>query len=261
MRWHGGLAVGVVTAVLGALVWTAPTAQAAITDQVVSTPDFTVSYSLADVAFDGPGCVNVLLTNTYTKTSAQPMLTSARLALRANQEGASNAIGVTLETSIGSPVSDTNNHGSLEVCPSKVDLDRGPLFVSGTLASTVIGGARQEAPVPLGQISLLPNPTTLSRPKVKVTGQYVKSVVVTGSATVETLTKGVVPAGGVLMLQARKPGSGKWVSGVTARTDSYGDYDFTLSPTGKYPVGTKFRVSLSDCGWCANAVSAVSVRK
>lgn len=70
-----------------------------------------------------------------------------------------------------------------------------------------------------------------------MTGKYFPSVAVTGSATAETLTRGVVPAGGVLTLQVRKPGSGKWVSGVTARRDSYGEYEFTLPSAHKYPVG------------------------
>lgn len=70
-----------------------------------------------------------------------------------------------------------------------------------------------------------------------MTGNHFPSVAVTGSATAETLTRGVVPAGGVLTLQVRKPGSGKWVSGVTARRDSYGEYEFTLPSAHKYPVG------------------------
>lgn len=97
----------------------APAAQSALTDQVLSTPDFSMTYSLVDAAFDGPDCVDVLRMNTYTKTSAQPPLTSARLALSANQEGASNGIGVALEASTSSPVNDTNNHGSLKLCPTE----------------------------------------------------------------------------------------------------------------------------------------------
>ena len=247
--------------VLGATAFAVPSAQAVVTDVTVSTPDFTVTFSISDVAFDGPGCVDVPSTNTYVKTGGQPTLTSARLSLSANQEGAANGIGADFVASSGSPVTDNNDHGSIKVCPERVDLDRGPLFVSGTLTSTVIGGARSEAAVPLGQIALVPNPVSVSRPKVKVSGGYSPTVHVTGTATARTLTKGIVPSGGTLTLQVRKPGSKSWISGVSSRTDSYGDYEFHLPTSSKYPSGTRFRVKVSDCGWCANATSAVARRR
>jgi hypothetical protein len=225
-------------------------------NETVATPDFTVTFSLSDVAFDGPGCVNVPMSNTYTKTGAEPGRTSARLELHANQDGASNSIQTTL-VAMGSHPATATTSDPWKMCPERVDLDHGPLVISGTLTSSVIGGATTEAVVPLSTIALRPNPVALTRPRDKLTDSFLRSIEITGTATATTLTKGNVPAGGVLTLQLKKPGSKSWVSGLTSRVDAYGDYLFQLTPTRKYPKGTRYRVSVNECGWCANAVSPV----
>ena len=84
-------------------------AQAAVAGATVATPDFSVMFSIADVAFDGPGRVDVPLTSTHTKSGSRPRLTSVTLDLSANQTGASNGIGTRLTTSISDPTTATNN--------------------------------------------------------------------------------------------------------------------------------------------------------
>lgn len=255
-RVVAGLVFGLVIATVGV------PAHASVTGTTVATPDFTVTFSVGDVVFDGPDCVDVPVSSTYTKTNAQPVYISGRLDLSANQTGASNGIGTSISASYGGTTSQTNDHGSMKVCPDQIDLKRGPLVISGTLRSTSLAGPSYEAPVPLGSISLNPNPTTVRRPKVKLTGSsFTSAVTVTGVATVQTLTKGVVPAGGTLVLQVRKPGSRQWVSGVTTSTDNYGEYEFQLRPPAKYPRGTLYRVAVTDCGWCSDAVSPVGRRR
>ena len=211
-RVVAGVIAGVVVASLGV------PARASVTGSTVATPDFTVTFSVSDVGFDGPDCVDVPVANTYTKTSAHPSYTTARLSLAANQTGASNGIGTSFSASYGDPITQTNDHGSMKVCPDQINLKRGPLVISGTLRSTTLEGQSYEAPVPLGSITLNPNPTTVGRPKVKLTSSLFSSAVtVTGVATVQTLTKGVVPAGGTLVLQVRKPG--------VKRSDAHGGND------------------------------------
>lgn len=52
---------------LAAAMIEAPSRFSVVTDQIVSTPDFTMTFSVADVADLGPYCIDVPLTNSYTK--------------------------------------------------------------------------------------------------------------------------------------------------------------------------------------------------
>jgi hypothetical protein len=80
---------------------------------------------------------------------------------------------------------------------------------------------------------------------------------ISGMATAQTLTHGTLPADGTLTLRIRKPTSTKWVSSMRTSADNFGEYEFRLQPAGKFPKGTRYRVALSDCGWCTDAVTAV----
>jgi hypothetical protein len=147
----------------------------------------------------------------------------------------------------------------MEVRPASVDNARGPLNITGTLESSVIGGLQSWSPVTIGSIALIPNPTKLTRPHSKVIRGYLwstKSYEVKGAATATTITKGVIAAGGILTLQLKKKGRSAWVSGLTTRVDTYGEYKFSLPDAQKYPKGTQYRVVLSGCGWCSDAMAA-----
>lgn len=246
------------TAAACAVATAASPSWAAITEVSIATPDVSVTYSVPDVQFDGPECVRVPITMTYAKTAKNPSQTTARLQLDANQNGASNGIPGADSIAATDAVTGTSQRGAFSICRDRIDIARGPLNISGTLSSSVVGAATNSTPVPLGQIALLPNATTLTRPSGKFTSGLFRSLVIRGTATATTVTKGTIAAGGTLTLQIKKSPRAPWISGPTTRAGTFGEYTFTIYDPGTYPRGTQYRVSLTDCGWCANSVSATS---
>lgn len=222
----------------------------------VATPDLTMNVSIPALVFDGPDAVVLPVTCTYTKLSAKPSLTSGRLELAANQDAAVNGISGTGVVNTNSPINWAGVGLTLRVDPSSVRAARGPLIVTGTLTSTSILGSTFEAAVPQMIVPIVYDTSTLSVPRSRVVKGYVNYWRIWGMATAQTLTHGTLPADGTLTLQIRKPSSTKWVSSMRTSADNFGEYEFRLQPAGKFPKGTRYRVALSDCGWCTDAVTA-----
>lgn len=238
------------------LALTASSATAA--DWKVTTPDLDVSINVTDVRFDGPAAVQVPVSITHAKLGTTPSLVNGSIKLSANQDGASNGISVNIWINSMWPASGTQIGGFLNVYPSSIRQERGPLVITGEVLSYVSAGSNEKrvqlAPT---AIQLVYNATKLSKPRAKYVRSWESRYDITGMATATTLTKGVVPAGGSLVLQLKKPGRTQWVSTVSTTVDSYGEYTFSLRPAAKFPKGTQFRVSLRDCGWCTAATSPV----
>jgi hypothetical protein len=226
-------------------------------ETTVATADSTVTFSVSDVQFDGPDCVQTPVILSYTKTGGAATLTRIGLTLNLNQSGATNGIGGTWRSDAYDPVTQSAVTTSLKVCPSKIDPDRGPLIVSGNLNTYGGSSGRLDSPVPNSTVTMAFNPTRLTRPKVKKVTVGFDWIYVSGDATATTITKGAVPAGGQLTLQVRKPGRPQWVNGSTTGTDNFGSYTFRLPYAEKYPKGTRYRVTLTKCGWCESKASVV----
>jgi len=226
-------------------------------ESTVATADATVTFTISDVQFDGPDCVNTPVTLAYTKMGSASMLTRIGLTLNLNQSGASNGISGTWRSDAYDPVIQSSVTTSLKVCPTKIDPDRGPLLVSGNLNTYGGASGRVDSPVPASTVTLAFNPTRLTQPKVKKVSVGFDWIYVSGDATATTVTQGVVPAGGTLTLQVKKPGRPQWVNGSTTSTDNFGSYTFRVPYAEKYPKGTRYRVKLTKCGWCESNASVV----
>ncbi len=233
----------------------APTSAGAVADASITTNEATVTLSVGDVAFDGPGCVKAPVTWGYAKEAGRSNWTTIRMEVSANQSAAANGLGGTLSSPYWDPPTATGLSTSFDVCPRSIDVTRGPLLISGTLKTSNLSGAESYAPIPNGTVNMTYNPTRLSKPRARLPKGIVPMYEIRGDATAQTLTKGTVPAGGTLVLQLKKPGRTAWVSGLTSGVDSYGQYSFRLYYPERYAKGTQFRVALRDCGWCTNGVS------
>ena len=244
----------VLVTISASLLLSAPTFAA---DWNASSPNLSLSLSIPDVYFDGPETASVPITVTYAKLGAQAKLVSGSIHVNANQAGVSNGISASIWINSTWALSGTWVGAYLNVYPSSIDLRRGPLFISGDVVSYVSAGSQEtQVALSLMPIQIVPNATKLSKPRAKLVRQWESHFEITGIATAQTITKGVVPAGGVLTLQIKKPGRTQWISSLTGSVDSFGEYSFSLSPASKFPKGTQFRVALGRCGWCANAMSA-----
>lgn len=223
----------------------------------IATPELRMTISVPDVVFDGPGAVKVAVTCTYTKLGPNPRSISGSLRLNANQAGASNGITGFGWITLDSPAEWSGVGVTLTVWPNSVRASRGPLLVTGTLTSSYVTGPSNVMQVPPITVNLVYDTSTLTAPRAK----YVKGTFsywsITGMATAQTITQGVLPAGGTLTLFVRKPKSKVWVASARTSADNYGEYEFRLRPATQFPKGTRYRVQLSDCGWCTDAVSSV----
>lgn len=232
----------------------APTSAGAVADASIATNEATVTLSIGDVAFDGPGCVKAPVTWGYAKEAGRANWTTIRMEVSANQSAANNGLGGTLASPYWDPPTATGLSTSFDVCPRSIDVTRGPLLTSGTLKTSNLSGAESYAPLPNGTVTMTFNPTQLTKPRARLSKGFMPMYEISGDATAQTLTKGTVPAGGTLVLQLKKTGRTAWVSGLTTGVDSYGQYRFRLYNPERYPKGTQFRVALRDCGWCTSAV-------
>lgn len=244
----------IVGTLLATAIFATPAVAQTPPETTVATSDATVTFTITDVAFDGPDCVKTPVTISYTKNSTKS--TQIGLTVNLNQTAANNGIGGTWSSGFTGPLSQTGIATTLTVCPQKVDVTRGPLLVSGNLNTYGGPAGNVDAPVPASTVNLTYNPTQMTKPKVKRAPYGITDAVyVTGDATATTLTKGTVPAGGTLVLQVKKPGQKAWISGGKTGVDKYGEYQFRLLYAEKYPKGTRFRVALTDCGWCLSNLS------
>jgi hypothetical protein len=216
-----------------------------------ATPNLQINYSIADIQFDGPGCVTAPVTVDYVKVGAAPNQVSGRIKFDLRYEGSNSPGSASIFLSSSEP-----GAGRLETtvffCPHMAAKNRGPLQVTGTVQSQVTRSPEVTADITPSSVAVNFNPVKMSRVKVKKERDY---YVLSGTATAQTPTKGVIGAGGKITIQLKKKGSKRWVSGTTASLDSFGTWStFSYSiPNRNYPKGTQFRAIHSDCRWCADA--------
>lgn len=225
-----------------------------------STSHGSATVTFADVVFDGPDCVEVPITMTYSKTASEADNIYLAVELSASQQG-SNEKTTGSAYSYSSESATGTAGGDMYVCPSTFQDSAGPVGVTGTIKTTYyVNDSEQSAALqPAGQLTLVRNATTMSVPKVTKAYSWSDTArKISGKVTATTTSKGVIGADGDIQIAVKYPGSKKWVSGATAYPDEFGNWSTTIS---KAPKGTQLRVSLVDCGWCTDAQRIVKVAR
>lgn len=225
-----------------------------------TTANLSVTYNASAVAFDGPGCVESPVSVTYNKTGAVADDISGTVELAARYDGSSSS--ATRDTYIGYslPSSGTVSDSYLFICPFEIFDNAGPMRVTGTVESDVNFSQKSVAPVTESILDIVQNPTKLSKAKVKNTSGYVSYREISGTAKAQTISKGLVGAGGTLTLEIKKKGAKRWTSIETTSADEFGNWEFGYVTTSKSPRGSAFRVTLTECGWCSTAVTTGVIR-
>lgn len=210
-----------------------------------TTPTLNITYTVNDIAFDGPDCVQVPFSVNYTYTGGPNGYVLIDLSYAGSSAKVQGQL-IFVET-IDEPTG--TKAGEMSFCPNHYVSNRGPLRVTGVLVSPRPNGVT--AALSPSTLTVTQNPTRMSRVRVKqANGVWVLS----GTAVASTLTKGRMGAGGKITIQLRKKGAKKWVSGEVLAPDQFGQWT-TVSAisTLTYPRGTAFRAVLTDCKWCSNA--------
>ena len=218
-----------------------------------STPNISVTYNMPAVPFDGPGCVESPINLTYTKVGAAADDISATVSFEARYDGSSSSISRSVYIGYSAPESATNTDSYLYVCPFEINDSAGPIRITGSVGSGVFTQGETTGPLSASELALGQNPTKLSKPKVKTVSGFISYREVSGKATATTLTKGVVGAGGRLTLLVKKKGSKKYAQVSTTSADEFGNWKFGYVSTKKFPRGSTYRVTVSECGWCTVA--------
>lgn len=216
-----------------------------------ATPTMTVSYSISDIQFDGPDCVQVPFSVDYAFAGAPQGYVSLDIAYTGSsaKTNAQAIMVAAVDGESGTRLSE------FTFCPSSIFSNRGPLRVTGTVTSPRGGVTTAVTP------SVLPvhsNPVRMSRVKVKWAPDY---YTLSGSVVAKTPSKGWIGAAGLITIQLRKPGSRIWVSGATTSPDQFGGWTSPAISSITYPSGTRFRALLRDCKWCGNATQSGTLRR
>jgi hypothetical protein len=218
-----------------------------------ATPNISIVYNIQPVPFDGPGCVETPINLTYTKSGADVDDISANVSFDARYQGSSSSFARSVYIGYSSPGTGTISDSYLYVCPFAINDDAGPIWVTGTVESEVFTQAEITAPLSASVLATAQNPTKLSKPKVKTVSGFLSYREVTGKATATTLTKGVIGADGRLTLLVKKKGSKKYSEVSTTSADEFGNWKFRFVSTKKFPKGSSYKVTVSECGWCTTA--------
>lgn len=217
-----------------------------------ATPDFSANYTISVAAFDGPGCVEALITLNYAKMGADADDIAATVAFDARYDGSSSSMTGSVYVGYSKPGSATASDAYLYVCPFEINDGVGPIRVNGTVESEVFTQSKIRAPLSGSDLVVAQNPTKLSKPKVKTTNGFISYREVSGQATATTLSKGVIGADGRLTLSVKKKGSKKFAEVSTTSADEFGNWDFNYVSTSRMPRGSTFTVTVSECGWCTS---------
>ena len=211
-----------------------------------STPTMTVSYTISDIQFDGPDCVNVPLTVDFSFNGAPQGYVVLDIAYAGSSSKVSTSVILvaTTDGQSGTRLSE------VAFCPAGYFPNRGPLQVTGTVTSPRVGGVTSA--LSASTVAVHRNPVRMSRVKVKWVPDF---YTLSGTVVAKTVSKGLIGAAGIITIQLRKPGSTRWVSGATAVPDQFGAWSSPAINSTFYPSGTRFRALLRDCRWCADATS------
>jgi hypothetical protein len=239
-----------------------PTAAVAGASGGGSTPNVSVTYTVADVQFDGPDCARAAITVSYARSGTPLDQVNGSVYLKFAYQGSSDHLSASVDIDAeASDIAVTGTQiGALRFCPDDY-ADAGPLRVTGSLsqwASTVGGGytiADADAPLSESSIGITQNPTSFGRLRVAKVGNHVE---ISGKATARTLTHGVIGADGTIQIAIRRPGAKKWIDVTDTIPDQFGRWEASLN-TGvnfTFPQGTQIRARLEGCGWCTDVTQA-----
>lgn len=209
-----------------------------------STPTFNVTYTVGDVIFDGPGCVQVPIGITYTLAGAANGYVTLDLGFARSNAPVQGSIIV---TAAQDPPTGTKT-SEVTYCPANFIAGRGPLRVTGQVVSPRGGASAQITP---SVVTVVQNPVRMTKPRSK---QSLGNWTISGAAEARTKSRGWVGAGGTVTIQLKRPGSGRWVSGETVALDQFGAWKTVGAiPTATYRPGTSVRALLTGCNWCKNS--------
>lgn len=220
-----------------------------------ATSHGSVSYSVPDVQFDGPDCVEVPAAFTFQKTAADPTDVSLTATLKMAQAGSNSSIDTSeyfgyFAGAAGSGTSD------LYVCPYSYEPSAGPFTVTGSMESEFDLSAKQTAPLTPVTVNVIQNPVKLGALRFSKSSSF---YTLKGTAIANAPSKGAIGAGGTIVVSVRKPGSKRWVKGTTTSPDSFGAWEAYLSDSVR--KGWWVKVDLLDCRWCANATTSAKVNR
>ena len=199
-----------------------------------------VTFTIDDVTFTGPECIQAPLQVTYSGPGS--------LDLSASKDGSSNTIGTYSYSSEAGTITE-----SLQVCPF-ID-GAGTYVVRGT-----IEGDEGSAPLP-GDVSFV-----VSTAPAKVTGlrarQRGDNLTIKGRATALS-DRGSIGVQSEVKLQGRLSkkagGKGKWRTLGTTYTNEFGRFTFK-GLTGQRLKGAKIRATLTDSDWASKATASTRVK-
>lgn len=232
-------AVGIAAAT--ALATAAPTLAASGSG---STPTFTATYTVGDVVFDGPGCVQVPIGITYSLAGAPNGYVTLDLGFARSNAPVQGSIIV---TSAQDPPTGTKT-SEVTYCPANFISGKGPLRATGQIVSPRGGASAQLTP---SNVTVVQNPVRMSKPRSK---QSAGNWVIRGAVQAKTTSRGWVGATGLITIQLRRPGTKTWVSGEQVGLDQFGAWKTVGAiPTATYRPGTGVRAVLTGCNWCKNS--------
>lgn len=224
-----------------------------------STSHGSVSVTVNDISFDGPDCVESPIQMTYTKSQGDPDNIALEAEVELTQAGSNSPSTGRVYVDSGQAASG-NARGSVFVCPSTFNPANGPITVAGTFKSTYYASDSTQTVKlsPPATVIVNKNATTMSLPSVsKGVPFQPKARNLKGKITATT-SRGEIGAAGDIQIAVKTPGSKKWVGGGSAYLDSFGNWS-TMVPEA--PKGTFVRVTLVNCGWCADAQRIVRISK
>ena len=216
----------------------APSAVAA--SGTTSAGDTTVTITVNDVAFQGPECLQVPLTLTFTQ--------SGSLDLEASQPGSSNSLSTFAYAPNAGAYTET-----MQICPF-ID-GPGQYVLRGTLDSAGI-----RAPVPDGiTFTVNPAPVTLARLTANQRGSV---LTVKGKVTAATDRGPIGASGNVTIygkLAKKAGGKGTWVKAGTTYSDEFGAFIFRGSTSQKLK-GALFKVVLTGEDWFGSVEGQAKIK-
>jgi len=200
----------------------------------------TVTFSIENAIFPGPGCMQVPVRATFSSYG--------NLELSASRAGSSNSVSAFLYGDAGENIVD-----AIQVCPN-ID-GAGTYIVRGTLNSDDVSGS-----IPEGMTF------TVSAAPSSITGlratQRGKNLSITGKAIAPS-DRGQIGTSGTVTLVGFLPksagGKGKWISLGSTYADEFGNFS-VKGPTAQKLKGLKVKATLKGESWFSDAVAQTTLR-
>lgn len=228
-----------ITACVGLLSLSSIGTASAVTG-TASAGNLTVTFTVNDVTFPGPGCLQAPIQTSFSS--------SGSLEITASKAGSSNSISAFTYGEGGEVVSD-----SIQICPN-ID-GPGVYEIRGT-----INGDDTSAALPQGlTFTVSAAPATISGLRAIKRG---KSLIIKGKATAPSDrgrigTQGEVAISGYL--SKKSGGKGKWIPIGTTYANEFGNFSIN-GPTAQKLKGLKVKATLKGDGWFSGAIGETTLR-